>query len=71
LLIGQYAQKYYLGKLRKKNLTETVRAYQTYLPNYFPLVHPSPRNLMWQRRNLWFEDEVVPELQAVVKNLLE
>lgn len=71
LLIGQYAQKYYLGKLRKKNLTETVRAYQAYLPNYFPLVHPSPRNLMWQRRNLWFEDEVVPELQAVVKNLLE
>ncbi|WP_299465578.1 uracil-DNA glycosylase family protein [uncultured Microscilla sp.] len=70
LLIGQYAQKHYLGKQRKKNLTETVRAYHEYQPDYFPLVHPSPRNLMWQRKNLWFEDEVVPALQAVVKKLL-
>lgn len=40
LLIGQYAQGYYLEG-RKKTLTETVRSFEDYLPNYFPLVHPS------------------------------
>lgn len=63
LLIGQYAQRYYLGKERKKNLTETVRNFQDYLTDFFPLVHPSPRNIMWQRRNPWFEEQVVPELR--------
>ena len=62
LLIGQYAQKYYLGKQMKKNLTATVKSYPDYGPYYFPLVHPSPRNRMWQRRNPWFEDALVPEL---------
>lgn len=70
LLIGQYAQKYYLGKRRKKNLTETVAAYREYLPRYFPLPHPSPRNLMWMRKNPWFENEVIPELQAAVSKIL-
>ncbi|MEX2568759.1 MAG: uracil-DNA glycosylase family protein [Cyclobacteriaceae bacterium] len=63
LLIGQYAQKYYLGKQRRKNLTETVKNFQDYGPYFFPLVHPSPRNKMWQRRNPWFGDQVVPELR--------
>ncbi len=66
LLIGQYAQRYYLGKSRKKNLTETVTNYAEYLPNYFPLPHPSPRNLMWQRRNPWFEQAVLPVLKEKV-----
>ncbi|WP_439481515.1 uracil-DNA glycosylase family protein [Cyclobacterium plantarum] len=64
LLIGQYAQRYYLGKERKKNLTETVRSFSDYLPEFFPLVHPSPRNIRWQRRNPWFEEQVVPELKS-------
>lgn len=70
LLIGQYAQNYYLGKEKKKTLTETVRNYQNYLPKFFPLVHPSPRNRIWQRKNPWFEDEVVPALQNEVHALL-
>ena len=41
ILIGNYAQKYYLGK-EGKNLTETVRNFKNYLPEFFPLVHPSP-----------------------------
>src|SRR5690606_17248893 len=44
LLIGQYAQAYYLGEKRRKTLTETVVNYKEYLPGYFPLPHPSPRN---------------------------
>ena len=70
LLIGQYAQNYYLAKNKKKNLTETVRNYKNYLPKFFPLVHPSPRNRMWQRRNPWFEEEVIPALQSEVHALL-
>jgi uracil-DNA glycosylase len=44
LIIGQYAMKAYFGTEQKRNLTETVRAYEDYLPTYFPLVHPSPSN---------------------------
>lgn len=70
LLIGQYAQAYYLAKARKENLTNTVKAFQEYLPYYFPLVHPSPRNRLWQKKNPWFEEKVIPELQYRVKKIL-
>lgn len=71
ILIGQYAHGYYLGKSRKKTLTDTVRNYQEYLPEYMPLVHPSPRNNIWHLKNPWFVEEVVPELQKLVKNALK
>lgn len=70
ILIGQYAQKYYLGDREKSNLTETVKAYKEYLPRLLPLVHPSPRNLVWLKKNPWFEKEVVPMLQAKIKGYL-
>ncbi|KJW13649.1 uracil-DNA glycosylase family protein [Levilactobacillus spicheri] len=67
LLVGQYAIKAYLGKRREKTLTATVQRYQDYLPDYFPLVHPSPLNYGWQKRNPWFQTDVVPDLQARVR----
>jgi len=70
VLIGQYAQERYLGIRRKETLTETVRAYEEYLPNYFPLVHPSPRNNIWQKKNPWFKKLLLPKLQARVDLLL-
>lgn len=70
ILIGMYAQKYYLGKASEKNLTETVKNYTTYLPKYFPLPHPSPRNRFWLTKNPWFTDNVVPELQKKIKEAL-
>lgn len=70
LLIGSYAVKYYLHQNRKKNLTETVRHYQEYLPDYFPIVHPSPLNFRWQAKNPWFEADVVPKLQTEVRQIL-
>lgn len=70
LLIGQYAQNYYLGRRVKTNLTQTVQAFQTYLPQFLPLVHPSPRNRIWQKKNPWFEQEVLPLLQERVASLL-
>ena len=51
LLVGSYAQNYYLGQQMQKNLTETVKHFQEYLPKYFPLVHPSPRNQLWLAKN--------------------
>jgi len=70
VLIGSYAQKYYLDKRREKSLTETVRNFQKYLPEYFPLVHPSPLNLGWLKRNPWFKNDVLPVLEEIVdKNL--
>jgi len=71
LLIGQYAQKFYLGNEYKDGITENVRNYQRFLPTYLPLVHPSPRNRIWQKKNPWFEKEVVPALRKIVSDLLE
>ena len=50
LLIGQYAQRHFLGNGRKKSLTETIQAWQDYGPQFFPLPHPSPRNTPWLSR---------------------
>ena len=70
ILIGNYAQKYYLDKRREKSLTETVRNFHKYLPEYFPLVHPSPLNLGWLKQNPWFEKDVLPVLrEIVIRNL--
>ncbi len=71
LLIGQYAQGYYLGDRKKKTLTETVRNFREYLPEFLPLVHPSPRNGIWMRKNEWFEQEIVPQLQQVVRGVID
>jgi uracil-DNA glycosylase len=70
LLIGQYAQKHYLGSRAKANLTETVAAYTDYLPTYFPLPHPSPRNNIWLKRNLWFEKITLPALRVACTTVL-
>lgn len=67
LLISSHAQKFYLRENGKATLTETVRAYKEYLPKYFPLPHPSPRNRLWLKRNPWFEAEVLPELRRCMQ----
>jgi len=71
ILIGEYAIKYYLKDIRKKNLTETVKCFQEYLPKYFPIVHPSPLNFRWQAKNPWFERDVVPVLRQKVHTILD
>ncbi len=63
LLIGQYAQRYYLKNTCKKSLTETVKNFEEYLPEYFPLPHPSPRNQNWLKVNPWFIEKTIPELR--------
>lgn len=70
LLIGQFAQNYYLSGRVKKTLTDTVRAFKEYRPKYFPLVHPSPRNQIWMKKNPWFEKAVIRELKKSVASIL-
>lgn len=70
LLVGTYSQHYYLKQKSSAKLTETVKNYQQYLPDYFPLVHPSPRNNIWQKKNPWFKAEVIPALQKRVQEIL-
>ncbi len=69
ILIGQYSQKHYLDN-KTKNLTETVKSFKEYLPDYFPLPHPSPRNNIWKKKNPWFEEEVIPALRKRVHKIL-
>lgn len=70
LLIGKYAQDYYLGGVSKRTLTETVKNYKDYLPKYFVLPHPSPRNNIWQAKNEWFAKKVLPILKKETKKAL-
>ncbi len=71
LLVGQYAQAYYLGKRRARTLSDTVSNWREYLPEFLPLPHPSPRNTLGLRRRHWFEAEVVPMLRDTVHAILE
>lgn len=70
LVIGRYAHEYHLNVDRRTRLVDTVRNWRAHVPDIFPLPHPSPRNQLWLRRNSWFEAEVVPALQARVREVL-
>lgn len=74
VLIGKYAQDYYLGKTAQRKLTETVRHFEDYLEQqplpFAPIPHPSPRNNIWMAKNAWFERDVVPQLREQVAKVL-
>lgn len=70
LLIGAWAQAFYLRERRGRTLTDTVRAWRDFAPDTLPLPHPSPRNRLWLKRNPWFEAEVIPMLRERVGSLL-
>ncbi len=70
LLVGQYAQRFYLGARRGRTLTETVRDWRSCLPDYLPTPHPSWRVNGWLKRNPWFAAEVLPELKRRVAEVV-
>ena len=74
LAVGQYAQRWHLGSLWQRTLTETVRhwreAYEKCSPPVIPLPHPSWRNNAWLKKNPWFEEEVLPFVRARIEELL-
>lgn len=70
ILVGSYAQRYYLQLKASQTLTQVVYDYAKYQPKYFPIVHPSPLNQRWLKKNPWFEETVIPNLQQVVHQIL-
>jgi len=73
LLIGKYAQDYYLSDSKHYSggtVSETVNNWKKFGPNYFPLPHPSPRNTLWLRKNSWFKSKTIPQLRKKVRNAL-
>jgi uracil-DNA glycosylase len=68
--LGQYAQRHYLGATRQDSMTATVRAFSTYVPQYFPLPHPSGRSLIWMRKHPWFEQAVLAALRKAVRKAI-
>ena len=69
LVIGQYAQAYHLPDAGT-SVTGVVQSWRHHWPKVVPLPHPSPRNNMWLRRNPWFEEDLLPLLQARVAEVL-
>jgi uracil-DNA glycosylase len=70
LLVGSYAIDYYLGKRPRRSMTATVAAWRDYLPRFMPLPHPSWRTVLFEKRNPWFDTELLPELRRRVRALL-
>lgn len=70
ILIGQYSQDYFLAERKKATLTETVRSWKEYSPDYFVLPHPSPRNNIWLKKNPWFQDSTLKALRTRIKKLI-
>lgn len=70
LLIGSYSQEYYLKNEQKRTLTETIKNFESYLPKFLVLPHPSPRNNFWLKRNSWFEMELLPVLRKRIKEVI-
>lgn len=70
LLVGGHAQAFHLGARRRDGMTETVRSFAEYLPDFLPLPHPSWRNSGWLKRHPWFEQTVLPELRRRVHQVL-
>ncbi|WP_428488064.1 uracil-DNA glycosylase family protein [Rhodopila sp.] len=67
LLLGSYAQRHVLGK---GTMTDRVRRFRELGPAVMPLPHPSWRTAVWERRNPWFGEDLLPALrQAVVSAL--
>lgn len=71
LLIGKYAQDFYLREKGYKTLTENVREYRQFLPSYVPLPHPSPRNRFWLSKNPWFENELIVDIRNLIRTSLK
>ncbi len=71
LLVGSYAQNWHLKKRRKATLSDTVKAWKEYGPGFLPMPHPSWRNNVWLKKNLWFEEDLLPHLRRRISRILK
>lgn len=70
LLVGWPAMRWKLTDRAAASMTDTVAAWREHLPGDLVLPHPSWRNTGWLKRQVWFEENVVPYLQGRVAKLL-
>ncbi len=70
IVIGQYAYQYHYPD-DKQTLTNAVKSWPMKWPNQIVLPHPSPRNNSWLKRNGWFVEDVLPNLQERIQYLLD
>ena len=68
LLVGSFAQNAALGV---EPMTQRIRNFETYLPKFFPLPHPSWRSRLWAEKHPWFHAEVLPRLKSEVRRALD
>ena len=70
LLVGSYAQERYLPTAKRLSLTERVRGFADFGPEFFPLPHPSWRSTGWMAKNPWFASDLLPVLREKVAGFL-
>jgi len=70
IVIGQYAYQYHYTD-DKQTLTDAVKSWPLKWPNQIVLPHPSTRNNSWLKRNGWFVEDVLPNLQERIQYLLD
>lgn len=82
LLVGQYAQRWHLGRTCPNTLTETVLQWRRFFDTppsgarpkgvkFLPMPHPSWRNAGWLKKNPIFENEVIPVLRQEIDCLIK
>jgi len=69
LAVGGAALRWHLGPGKVQDQVIGWRA--ALAQGVFPLPHPSWRNTAWLKRNPWFEADLVPELRARVRAVME
>ena len=77
LLIGRYAMNWHLPEEKKRGVRDIVADWEARFAEaeatgrlVLPLPHPSWRNTAWLKKNPWFEEFVVPRLQAAVREAM-
>lgn len=69
IFLGKYAINWHLHS--KESITKLGKQWQLLLKSkQIVLPHPSPRNNIWLKKNQWFENEVVPNLQQTVRKAI-
>ena len=69
LVIGAAAMRWHIGPGKVADIVSDWRARSE--SGTFPLPHPSWRNTGWLKRNPWFEADLLPQLRARVRAVLE
>jgi uracil-DNA glycosylase len=65
IVLGQYALAYHLPD-ETGTLADIVQRRIGCTHDVIPLPHPSPRNMLWLKRNPWFEADLLPRLRRRV-----